>query len=58
MNRIYLAWALGCALLALVGFFSPVWYLGFLPLGAGLLWAVYDLIDVEDPGGDAPTAAR
>lgn len=46
MNRVYLTFALGLLALSLVGFLSPLWYLGFAPLGAGLLWASYDLVEV------------
>jgi hypothetical protein len=30
------------------GFCSPFWFLGFLPLSAGLVWAAYDLEEVAD----------
>jgi hypothetical protein len=49
-------YALGVLALALTGFFSPLWFLGFLPLGAGLVWAAYDLTEVTD--GDASTAPQ
>lgn len=49
-------YALGVLALALTGFCSPLWYLGFLPLGAGLVWAAYDLTEVTD--GDATTAPQ
>jgi hypothetical protein len=42
---------------ALLGFFSPCWFLGFAALAAGSIWAAYDLVEV-DAGGDAPTAPR
>ena len=41
-------YAFGVLSLALVGFFSPFWFLGFLPLGGGLVWAAYDLVEVAD----------
>lgn len=49
-------YALGLFSLALAGFFSPAWYLGFLPLGAGLIWAAYDLEEVPD--GVPPSSQR
>lgn len=58
MNRDTLAYALGVVLLALVGFFSPWWWLGFLPLGAGLIWAYYDVIDVEETDADTSPTSR
>jgi hypothetical protein len=40
---------------AAVGFLSPVWYLGFIPISFGAGWAAYDLIDVEEPrNGKSP----
>lgn len=48
MTREWVCYLLGVACLALVGFFSPAWYLGFLPLGLGLCWAGYDLVEVAD----------
>lgn len=39
--------AAGVVLISLVGFFSPVWYLGFVPLGAGAIWAAYFLIGAD-----------
>jgi hypothetical protein len=48
--------AAGVVLLALVGFLSPAWYLGFLPLGAGFIWAAYDLEEVAD--GVPPSPQR
>lgn len=54
-----LAYVAGVVLLACVGFFSPWWYLGFLPLGAGCVWAYYDVVDVKDgEHGDAPRTSR
>lgn len=47
MSRVDLVYALAVLCAALCGFLSPLWFLGFLPLSAGLLWAWYDLIDVE-----------
>lgn len=48
MRRIVVAYCLGVVAASLAGFFSPAWYLGFLPLAAGLVWAAYDLIEVTD----------
>ena len=48
MTRIWIAYTLGVLCVAAALFFSPCWWLGFLPLGAGLVWAAYDLIDAED----------
>lgn len=44
-----LLYAIGVTCAALTGFFSPLWYLGFLPLACGLCWAAYDLVDVKEP---------
>ena len=41
-------YALGVLAGSLAGFFSPWWFLGFLPLCAGLIWAAYDLVEVPD----------
>lgn len=50
---------LGVVLLSLIGFFSPWWWSGFLPLGLGCLWAYYDMIDVEEPQhGNTPRTPR
>lgn len=48
-------YALGVIFASLVGFFSPLWYLGFLPLAAGLIWAAYDLVEVPDVEPTRPT---
>lgn len=56
MTRDVPVYALGVLCLALVGFFSPFWFLGFLPLGAGLLWASYDMVEVTR--GDTTAAPR
>lgn len=47
----------GVAFAALVGFLCPIWYLGFVPLSVGALWAAYDLIDVEGDDGDTARKA-
>lgn len=57
MRRAVVLYLFGVTLLTLAGFFSPFWYLGFVPLGAGAVWAAYDLIDVgEAQRGDTATA--
>lgn len=38
----------GVATGAAAGFFCPFWYLGFVPLSAGLVWAAYDLVEADD----------
>jgi hypothetical protein len=53
----HLLYSVGIVALALVGFFSPLWFLGFLPLGAGFVWAAYDLVEVT-PDGQPPTAPQ
>jgi hypothetical protein len=59
MRSIWLAFTAGIVLLALIGFFSPIWYLGFAPLGVGAIWASYDLIDdAEDTRGDTAGPPR
>jgi hypothetical protein len=58
MRRDLIVYALGVVLVSLVGFFSPWWWLGFAPLGAGAIWAYYDVIDVEEADGDTSTTAR
>ena len=48
MNLARALYALGVWALSLAAFCSPLWFLGFLPLGAGLIWAAYDLVEVTD----------
>lgn len=60
MNQLF---ARVCAPLAIVcvglaGFFSPLWWVGFAGLAAGLVWAYYDVVDVEGEHGDTPAAPR
>jgi hypothetical protein len=55
---VHLLYSLGVACAAAAGFCSPFWQTGFLPLAAGLVWAAYDLTDVEDAGAKPPTAPR
>jgi len=42
--------------LALAGFLSPWPFIGWLPIGAGLCWAAYDLVDVKDTPTDGNTS--
>jgi hypothetical protein len=51
-----LTYTSGVAAGSAAGFCSPLWYLGFLPLSAGLLYAAYDLVEVTD--ADAPPAPQ
>jgi hypothetical protein len=41
---------------SLTGFCSPLWYFGFPPLAAGLLWASLYLIDDGEELTDGDTA--
>lgn len=56
MKRIWFTYALGVASGSAAGFCSPLWYLGFVPLSAGLVWAAYDLVEADD--GDSSSAPR
>ena len=51
-----LLYALGVICGALLGFLSPLWFLGFGPLCAGLIWAAYDLTEVAsaEPASTPP----
>lgn len=51
-------YAAGVGALSSAGFFCPWWELGFIPLGAGLVVAAYDLVNVEAPSGDTQTTPR
>ena len=46
MKFVWLLYALGVLAASLVGFLSPLWFLGFAPLAVGLIWAAYDLVEV------------
>lgn len=46
MRLAHYLYALGVCCGALTGFLSPLWFLGFVPLSAGLVWAAYDLVEV------------
>lgn len=52
MRLAHSLYALGVVAGALAGFFSPLWFLGFLPLAAGLVWAAYDFDLVEVANGE------
>lgn len=56
MKRIWFAYAAGVASASAAGFFSPAWYLGFVPIAAGLVWAAYDLVEVPD--GESPSTPQ
>jgi hypothetical protein len=49
----YLAFAAGVTSTATGGFLSPAPYLGFAVIGAGLVWAAYDLVDTDTDGGES-----
>jgi len=50
VKRVWLTYAAGVASGSAAGFCSPLWFLGFVPLSAGLIWAAYDLVEV--PNGE------
>jgi hypothetical protein len=54
VNAVRFMYGMGVGFGALVGFFSPFFYLGFIPLSVGLIWAAYDLVEVD---GDEPPSA-
>lgn len=56
MRLVRTFYALGVAATSAAGFCSPAWFLGFLPLGAGLVWAAYDLVEVSD--AESPPAPQ
>lgn len=49
-------YALAVAAGSLAGFLSPLWFLGFVPLCAGLLFAALYLIDDGEELADGDTA--
>lgn len=54
-----LLFALGVVAASLAGFLSPCWFLGFLPLSAGLIWAAYGLdFGQEVASGPPPPPSR
>jgi hypothetical protein len=56
MRLVRTLYALGVSAGSAAGFCSPLWYLGFAPLAAGLVWAAYDLVEVTD--AEPPTAPQ
>ena len=56
VKRIWVAYATGVAAGSAAGFCSPLWYLGFVPLSAGLIWAAYDLVEADD--GESSSAPQ
>lgn len=58
MIRVYALYAAGVCALALAGFFSPFWFLGFVPVGVGLVWAAYDFDLVEVTDGEPSSAPQ
>lgn len=57
-RRAYGLYLVGVAVLACAGFFSPLWFLGFLPAGVGLVWAAYDFDLVEVTDGEPSSAPQ
>ena len=57
MIRVWLTFTAGVLAASAAGFFSPLWYLGFVPLAAGLIWAAYDLVDVPKEALDGKPSA-
>lgn len=54
MRRARTLYAVGVTLAATGGFASPYRWTGFLVLGAGAIWAAYDLTEIGDADdGDA-----
>lgn len=47
-KRIGLTYTAGVLVASVTAFCSPFWFLGFAILGAGLIWAAYDLVEVPD----------
>ncbi len=58
MRRAYALYAAGVVALAVAGFLSPLWFLGFVPLGVGLVWAAYDFDLVEVTDGEPSSAPQ
>jgi hypothetical protein len=57
MNRVWALYTAGVAAGSAAGFCSPFWYLGFVPIAVGAVWAAYDLVQVGDADGDTATTA-
>ena len=54
----WLAWslyALGVIAASSAGFFSPCWFLGFVPLSVGLVYAALDLVPEVPDESPTPT---
>lgn len=49
-------YAAGVVCFAAAGFLSPLYYLGFIPLSVGLIWAALNLVEVT--GGEPPSAPQ
>lgn len=54
MRRVRVTYAAGVAAGSAAGFCSPLWFLGFIPLAAGLVWAAYDLVEADDDESSPP----
>lgn len=55
MKLVWLTYALGVTAASLAGFLSPWWFLGFIPLSLGFIWAAYDLVEVASDEPSPPT---
>ena len=53
MTRVWALYLFGVVAASCAGFFSPWWYLGFIPPAIGAIWAAYDLVDAGGDNGDA-----
>jgi hypothetical protein len=51
-------YVLGVLCASAVGFLSPLWFLGFGPLAAGLIWAAYGLDFEREVASGTPPAPR
>jgi hypothetical protein len=58
MRLVWLFYGLGIIAASLPGFLSPLWFLGFIPLSAGLIWAAYDLVEVPRAESSTTTQRR
>ncbi len=56
MRLAVVLYALGVLAGSAAGFASPLWFLGFVPLAIGLIWAAYDLVEVSD--AESPPAPQ
>lgn len=57
-GRAYALYVLGVLVASLAGFLSPLWYLGFIPIAIGLVWAAYDFDLVEVTDAEPPPTAQ